>query len=220
MNYEQIERGWDVYDADGGKVGDVQEATGSYLVTEKGFLFPTERYIPRSAITRVEHDRVYLNVRKSDIDSQGWDRKPAAEPATRGEGERMRGEGERVELREEELRARKESVEAGEVGIRKDVVEEHRTMEVPVTREEVTVERRPVDRQPADRPPAGEGETMRVPVREEQVSVEKRPVVTEEVEIGKRQVQDTEEVGGTVRREEAKVEREGDVDLREGEPRR
>src|SRR6185437_1216057 len=51
-----------------------------------------------------------------------------------------------VQLREEELQARKTSVETGQVTLGKDVVEEKRTLEVPVTREEVYVERRPVDR--------------------------------------------------------------------------
>ena len=84
---------------------------------------------------------------------------------------------------------------------------------MPVTREEVTVERRPVDRRPSDAP-IGEGdETLRVPVREERVEVEKRPVVTEEIELGKRRVQDTQQVSGTVRREEARIEGEGDVDV-------
>ena len=50
--------------------------------------------------------------------------------------------------------------------------------------------------------------------------VEKEPVVKEEIEVGKRQVQETEQVSGTVRREEARVESEGDVERREGEPRR
>ena len=117
-----------------------------------------------------------------------------------------------VELREEELRARKEMVETGRVEVHKDVVTEQRTVEVPVTREEVVVERHPVDPRPADRPTA-EGETIRVPVREEEVTVEKRPVVTEEIRIGKRPVEETEQVSGTVRREEARIEREGDVSL-------
>jgi len=52
-------------------------------------------------------------------------------------------------------------------------------------------------------------------VREEQVHVEKRPVVKEEVTIGKRQVQDTEKVSGTIRKEEIKVDKKGDVDVRE-----
>jgi stress response protein YsnF len=43
-------------------------------------------------------------------------------------------------------------------------------------------------------------------------------VVKEEVTVGKRVVQGTERVGGEVHREEVRVEREGDVDVREGEP--
>ena len=45
-------------------------------------------------------------------------------------------------------------------------------------------------------------------------SVEKRAVVTEEIGIGKRKVQETEQVSGTVRREEARIEGEGDVDVK------
>ena len=133
--------------------------------------------------------------------------RPRARTTDRAEDRRT------VELREEELRARKQPVEAGEVGIRKEVVTEQQTMDVPVTREEVTIERRPTEPRPADRP-IGEGEEIRVPVREEQVRVEKEPVVREEIDIGKRQVQETERVSGEVRREEARIERQGDVDLR------
>jgi len=121
-----------------------------------------------------------------------------------------------LQLREEELRANKQSVEAGAVRLRKEVVSEQRTVEVPVTREEVYIERQAVDHRPADRPIGESGETLRVPVRHEEVSVEKRAVVTEEIEIGKRAVQETEHVSGTVRREELRVEREGDVEI-EGE---
>ena len=122
-------------------------------------------------------------------------------------------EGEQtLELREEELTARKQSVQAGEVEIRKNVVEEQRTLEVPVTREEVTIERHAVDRRPADAP-IGEGsrEVIEVPVTEERVSAEKRAVVTEELEVGKRAVQETQQVSGTVRREVADIDTEGDV---------
>jgi uncharacterized protein (TIGR02271 family) len=119
-----------------------------------------------------------------------------------------------VPLREERLEARKQSVQTGEVELRKDVVSEQQTIDVPVTREEVVIERHPVDRRESDRFDTGDlgkGETIRVPVREELVTVEKKPVVTEEVSIGKRTVQDTRHVSDTVRREEAVIDREGDV---------
>ena len=122
-------------------------------------------------------------------------------------------EGEQaIKLREEQLRVQKQPVETGEARLRKDVVTEQKSVDVPVTREEVYVERRPGSGQPSDTP-IGEGETYRVPVREEQVTVEKQPFVREEVSLGKRQVQDTKQVSDTVRREEARVERTGDVNV-------
>ena len=70
----------------------------------------------------------------------------------------------------------------------------------------------------ADRPVGeGAGESITVPVREEQVNVVKQPMVTEEVEVGKRKVRDAEQVSDTARREEARIEREGDVEVR-GDP--
>jgi uncharacterized protein (TIGR02271 family) len=126
-------------------------------------------------------------------------------------------EGERsLRLREEELRAQKQPVEAGEVHLRKDVVTEEKTIDVPTTREEVYVERRPGSGDVSDKP-IGEGETINVPVREEQVMVEKQPVVREEISLGKRAVQENQQVTDTVRREEAHVERAGDVDVQKAD---
>jgi uncharacterized protein (TIGR02271 family) len=122
-------------------------------------------------------------------------------------------EGEqRMQLREEQLQVYKQPVETGQVGLRKEVVSEQQSVDVPVTHEEVYIERRPGSGQPSDAP-IGEGETFRVPVREEQVGVNKQQVVREEVALGKRQVQDTQHVTDTVRREEARVERQGDVNI-------
>ncbi len=121
-------------------------------------------------------------------------------------------EEQRLKLREEQLRVQKQPVEAGEVRLRKDVVAEQQNVDVPVSHEEVYVERRPGTGQPSDKP-VGEEETYRVPVREEQVNVEKQPVERGEVAIGKRQVQETQPVSDTVRREEAHIEREGDVNV-------
>jgi uncharacterized protein (TIGR02271 family) len=112
----------------------------------------------------------------------------------------------RVELREEELRTEKERVQAGEVRLRKEVVSEDRTIEVPVTREEVVIERRPAARGQEADGDIDEGEEIRIPLMEEEVRVEKTPVVREEVTLKKRQVQDTERVSETVRREEARIE--------------
>ncbi|HLJ35026.1 MAG TPA: YsnF/AvaK domain-containing protein [Ktedonobacteraceae bacterium] len=90
--------------------------------------------------------------------------------------------GQKVQLREEQLQATKERVQAGEVNIRKNVVSEEQTVNVPVNREEVYVERRPVDTAVPSDTPIGQGEEVtRIPVSEEQVQVSKQPIVTEEI---------------------------------------
>lgn len=119
-------------------------------------------------------------------------------------------EGRTIQLKEEQLRPVKEQVKAGEVGVRKEVVSEQQTVDVPLRREEVYIERRDVTDRPADKP-IGEGETIRVPVTEERARLEKDTVVTGEVQVGKRAVEETQRLSGTVRHEEVRVEREGDV---------
>lgn len=119
---------------------------------------------------------------------------------------------EHLHLHEERLNVDKERVQTGEVNIGKHVVEEEQTLEVPVSHEEVYIERRAVNDEVAA---AGEvlddGEQIHIPVMEERVEVTKRPVVSEEIVVGKREVQDTEKVRETVRREEADIDRTDDV---------
>jgi len=92
------------------------------------------------------------------------------------------------------------------------VVNETKTLEVPVTREEVVIERRPASGQ-ASSSDIRAGEEIRIPVKEEQVRTDKQTVVKEEVSVGKRKVTDTEHVSDTVKKEQVKVERTGDVDV-------
>jgi uncharacterized protein (TIGR02271 family) len=116
----------------------------------------------------------------------------------------------RLHLREEQLQVYKRPVQTGEVRLGKKVVTEQQTLNVPVTHEEVVIERRPASGQVSETP-IGEGETIRIPLSEEQVTVSKQTVETGEVALGKRQVQETHQVSDTVRREEARIEREGNV---------
>jgi uncharacterized protein (TIGR02271 family) len=118
-----------------------------------------------------------------------------------------------IQAREEELHVRKQPVRAGEVEVRKETHTEHKQIDVPVQREEVVVERHPVSGKAASGPVGG-NETIRVPVTEEQVQVEKQPVVKEEIKIGKRTIQGKEQVEETVRKEDIKIEKRGNPDVR------
>jgi uncharacterized protein (TIGR02271 family) len=124
----------------------------------------------------------------------------------------------RLQTHEERIQARPVAHQVGEVDIRKDVVEETQTIEVPVRREEVVVERRPATGGAVDDASfTAESDTIRVPVMEEQVEINKvvRPV--EEVEVSKRVVEDRETVTDTVRREELRIDADEDVIDRSGD---
>jgi len=240
-NYgDRVTDGMDVYDVSGEKIGTVEDvydttqakgrssSGGGYLRVPTGFLgLGREHHIPFSAIRSIKGDQIHLRASKDELDELGYGESPTSaddEQAEYVDGERDIGspasstaaahrssEQQRLQLREEELIPRKRTVQTGEVRLQTDVVEERRTVEVPVTREEVYLERRPIERRPSDRPISEKGETIEVPVMEEDVTVEKRPVVYEEVEVGTRAIQETESVDATVRREELRIEDKNNV---------
>jgi hypothetical protein len=71
-----VQPGWDVYSSEGDDIGDVAEVAPQYIRIHKGSLFRGNLYVPRTAITRVEDRGVWLNVPKSEIGKQAWDRPP------------------------------------------------------------------------------------------------------------------------------------------------
>jgi uncharacterized protein (TIGR02271 family) len=125
--------------------------------------------------------------------------------------------GQTVKAVSEELNVQKVPKQ-GEVNVRKEVHTEHKTIEVPVMREEVVVERT----HPGTHATGGNmgSQEIRVPVREEEIRVEKTPVVKEEVRVSKRQVQDTERVSETLRKEEIKVDTKGSASVRDDRKKR
>ncbi|MEH7119703.1 YsnF/AvaK domain-containing protein [Neobacillus vireti] len=110
-----------------------------------------------------------------------------------------------VQLREEQLDIIKERVQVGELQLQKEVVEEQRTVYVPLLREEVYIERRPVIDGKYDGSAFTEDEIIRIPITEERIEVTKRPVVVEEVIVGKRKIQETKQVQDIIRKEEARI---------------
>jgi uncharacterized protein (TIGR02271 family) len=238
----QIMIGDEVVGSDGEKVGTVAEVQPSYIVIEKGFFFPTDYYIPMSAIASVANSQVVLNVAKDAALHSGWDTGPVAGPwGTTGtetiitdvdrsgidqtvEGDRWWGAGGaaedeiRIPVMEEELTATVRQQDAGAVRIQKDVVAEERTLEVPVTEERIRVERRVVDRAATSADAGAFEETViDVPLRTETVDVQKHARVAEEVIVSKEAVQHTERVTDTVRKEEVFVDEDATlIDDREG----
>lgn len=119
----------------------------------------------------------------------------------------------KVQLREEELRVHKTPVQTGEVRVGKEVITEHKTIQVPVQREEIVIERHPASG-PATSGGIRAGEEIRIPVKEEEVHVDKVAVAKEEVTVSKRTVHGTETVSGDVRKEQVKIEEQGKVNVK------
>jgi len=225
----EIDHGYDVYAADGEKVGDVQEVHPHYLVVSKGFFFPTERYVPVSAITDVRDERVSVSVTKDQIDSQGWDSIPAEQTytgsttytdtdTTMGQtqmADTMVGERTtetvdddiRIPVMEEQLSVGTHEVRRGLVRVHKRVTSEQASVNVPLREETVHVERHAVTGDYTGTTPTDAFQEMEIeiPLRGEEVDVSKRAVVREEVEIDKEVVERNQQVTETVRREEVHV---------------
>lgn len=228
----EIDHGYDVYAADGEKVGDVQEVHPHYLVVSKGFFFPTERYVPVSAITDVRDERVSVSVTKDQIDSQGWDTIPTEPTYTDAStytdtdtsmgrtqstgttdtlvGERTTDtvEGDlRIPVMEEQLSVGKHEVRRGLVRVHKSVTSEQASVNVPLREETVHVERHAVTGDYTGTTPTDAFQEMEIeiPLRGEEADVTKRAVVREEVEIDKDVVERNQQVTETVRREEVHV---------------
>jgi len=232
-----VREGTEVYGSDGDKVGKVVAVTDRYFVVEKGFFFPNDYYIPLSAVSTYDDGKLYLNVSKDEALNQGWDTQPLDDTSAYATGSTAgytAGTGTvdtnmtadrsttatttdqetlRVPVHEEELTATKRPVDRGAVQVSKDVVAEEQTLNVPTTEERVQVERRAVDREVTPDDAAFQEGTISVPVKGEEVELQKRARVTEEIDIGKQAVQQTKQVGGTVRKEQVRVEDRSDAEI-------
>lgn len=250
---ERIQPGWNVITADHENVGEIEAIGTGELLVRKGWLFPSDHRLPFTAIQVVDpvDEMIHLGITKDQVeglaagswrfedqDAGAWGSglvtddvvandldAPAVAPQDRPAAAASSEDSVALRTHEEQLGAQTTARQVGEVDIRKEVVEEVQTIEVPVRREEVHIERRPATGATASGATAttdgafqNASETIRVPIMEEQVEVTKTVRPVEEVEVSRQVVEGTETVSDTVRREELRVE--GDTDLLDDDPAR
>ncbi|WP_198512612.1 YsnF/AvaK domain-containing protein [Bacillus sp. mrc49] len=201
-----------VFDVENGKVLVLVEEGEGHLGTAKD-QFTTAK--TDTAGTRLDANTtppLYNNTEKTDAlnkeDVYGMN----------GQGRELPEDEQTLKLREEQLNIDKERVQTGEVVINKEVKEQHKTINVPVEHEEVTVEHRSVSGREANLEPGSSiqaGETIRIPVVEEKLEVSKKPIVTDEIVIKKHAVQETEQVKDTLKKEEIQLDSTDDSILNE-----
>lgn len=139
------------------------------------------------------------------------DRDRAAVDQDRRDVAATAGDEASVVRHEERLNVGTQEREAGHARLRKYVVTDHETVDVPVEREEVTVERTPINDTNArvDNGTIGE-EEVDVTLHEERPVVQKEAVPVEEVGLNKQTVQETQRVEADVRKEQVDVETDVD----------
>jgi uncharacterized protein (TIGR02271 family) len=200
--------GMTVFGNDREKIGDIARLGDNHFIIEKGWLFPEDVYVPHAVVASVTDEDVFLTLTKNQVESQDWSVAPTGDAAM---GDAVAGYRERtaadpdatLERREERLVVDKDVEQVGSVKVGKRVVEDKQSVDVPVTREDVTVTRRAVDRDTGETLDEAE---IEVPIYGERVEAGKQTRVVEELEIDKTPRTDTKRVSETVRREEFDVE--------------
>jgi uncharacterized protein (TIGR02271 family) len=183
--------------------GEVQDIQGNYVLVQKGIIDKEKFYIPKDQAESYDGDVLRFRISQEDLNQfqheppSIWDSDSTQETTTY---ERDTNE-ERIPLSEERLDVSKESQE-DQATITKKPVTETKTVEVPLTREEVSIERRPASDQTEAQSPIQSEEEITIPLKREEAQVSKKPYVKEEAVIKKKAFRDTKEITEDVTSEE------------------
>jgi uncharacterized protein (TIGR02271 family) len=183
--------------------GEVQDIQGNYVLVQRGMIDKEKFYIPKDQAESYDGDVLRFRISQEDLDQYQheppsiWDSDSAQETTTY---ERDTTE-ERIPLSEEKLDVSKKSQE-NQARVTKKPVTESKTVEVPLTREEVSIERRPASGQTEAQSPIQSEEEITIPLKREEAQVSKKPYVKEEAVIKKKAYTDTKEITEDVTSEE------------------
>ena len=212
-------------------LGEVKETDGDYVIVQKGLINKEKFYIPKNMAESYDGSVLRFNISKEEVrnrfmgDSSPVDDQYSSYSSSYADTEVRdkdtanvsKETDTRVPLIEERVNvSKRESTE--EATVTKEPVTETKTVEVPVTHEEVTIEKRP----PMDRKytsitsesPVESKTEIKIPLKREEVEVTKQPYVKEEVVVKKKPVTETRQVSEEVRSEE--VIAPGDKTIEEG----
>jgi uncharacterized protein (TIGR02271 family) len=193
-------------------LGKVQEVGDTYVLVQKGLISKEKLYIPQSEVEGYDGDVLRFKISEDDIRSKYLGDMPPSVSSSVDDNtnnneeeyiaKQEESESTRVPLVEEKLNVSKREVTYKEATLIKEPVTETKTVEVPVTHEELIVERRPpteaTTSQHEPKPPVTTREEIKIPLKKEEVEVKKESYVKEEVVLKKRHITErrtiTEEV--------------------------
>ena len=209
-------------------LGEVKETDGDYVIVQKGMINKEKFYIPKNMAESYDGSVLRFNISKEEVRNRYMGESPSVADQysssyknadlTEKDTENIPKETDsHVPLIEERVNvSKRESAE--EATVTKEPVTQTKTVEVPVTHEEVTIEKRP----PKDRKytsissesPVESKTEIKIPLKREEVEVTKQPYVKEEVVVKKKPVTEIRQVSEEVKSET--VSTTGEKTIEEG----
>ena len=203
--------------------GEVQELTDEYVITQRGLIDVETFGIPKEKAESYDGSVLRFNV--SEDEAFGKYREGAEEDAAetlaqetgvstidetetqlQSNQDNETEESTTVPLMEERVGVSKR-IEEDTATITKKPITETKTIEVPVTHEEISIERRKTSGEQTytEQKPVTSQEEIEIPVKKEEIEVNKRPYIKEEVVIKKKPVTETKEITEEVTTEKINV---------------
>jgi uncharacterized protein (TIGR02271 family) len=213
-------RGIDDYD-----LGEVQVIGKNYVLTQKGTFNRQRFYIPKYLVEGYDLNVVRFKVTKEDAENNfARESPPSAEEYSKYKTPEVPTDIEtRIPVLAERLEVSK-TESSTEATVIKEPIIETKTVEVPVTHEEVVVERRPVaDVDSIDNRASVTEEgavvesrtEINVPLKREDIQVTKEPYVKEELVVKKKPVTETRTITEEIRSEKVTVKDPDGKDVEE-----
>ena len=182
--------------------GEVQEISNGSVLVQRGIINKEKFLIPQELVESYDGDIVRFRISEDDMLSKyrEGDSVAASESVETETTQDIVQSEEKIEetipLTEERLEVSK-NIQEQQATITKKPVTETKTVEVPVTHEEVSIERRAPsggEGQVASEGPVTSSEEINIPLKKEEVEVNKTPYVKEEVAVTKKPVTQTRQV--------------------------
>src|SRR5919107_2132952 len=206
-------------------LGEVYGVGDAYIITQKGLSDKKWYHIPKSSAESFDGNVLRLKVNESDLLSfeKTDDREIKDNSSRAGNLSDMPKETETtVPLMGEDLKAVKHVTE-DDIHITKEPIRETKTVEIELTREEISIERRPVkkdsyscltsvqsaEQNPNASPIEGPVDTrtvISIPLKREEPVITKTPYVKEEIVVKKKPVSETKSITEDITYERAKYD--------------
>jgi hypothetical protein len=75
-NQQNLHKHMSVLSSDNSDLGHVEEVYEDSFLIRKGLIFGKDRYIPYSAITQVEDNKIHLNLSADEAKQPEWEKRP------------------------------------------------------------------------------------------------------------------------------------------------